>query len=457
MQQDLGSFRDRSGYVYSDSDKVLRTIMPCYKETWEQVTQGDFMAQLQDQELIVSFEEHSPIHDSWKTLTVEPVPFISYPYEWSFSQLKDAALLTLDLQLKALENSMVLKDASAYNVQFFGAKPVFIDLLSFEPRKNEGAWEAYRQFCSHFLAPLALAAKKDLRYIQMSRQWIDGIPLDITSGILPWRAKLSLGIFMHLVLHASYQNKYADPRTLKKAGQRAISSEKLADIAHSLKSTIEKLSFPSQLTEWGDYYNDTNYSDEGTEAKLKVIESVAERYKGQLAVDLGANTGRFSLPLAKHFSTVVAADIDPVAVDNHYRYLQQHGPDNILPIVLDLSSPSPSLGWACKERGSFADRCDCSLLLALALCHHLRFTCGIPFAQISEFFSSLMLPGGVLVVEFVPKGDSQVQRMLCARDDVFDDYTLEAFCEAFNASGFDEMERHSLPNSCRTLLVLKKD
>lgn len=457
MQQDLGSFRDKSGYVYSESDKIIRTIMPCYQDTWQRMAQKGFLEDLIDQELIIPFEECPPIPDSWKTLEVKTIPFITYPYEWSFSQLKDAALQTLTLQRKALEKSMVLKDASAYNVQFIGAKPVFIDLLSFEFRKEGKAWEAYRQFCSHFLAPLVLAAKKDLRYLQLSKQWIDGIPLDIASGMLPWKTKFSPGVLMHLVLHAAFQNRYADPRTIKNSKHKgSITKEKLLDITDSLYCTTEKLRFPSQSTEWGDYYTDTNYTDEATKAKLDIVKSVATHHGGKLAVDLGANTGRFSQPLAEHFTTVIAADVDPTAVDNHYRHLQKHGPHNILPIVLDLSSPSPSLGWASQERTSFAGRCKCDMLLALALCHHLHFTCGIPFAQISQFFASLIRPDGVLVVEFVPREDSQVQRMLCARDDIFDDYTLEEFSNAFQSTGFKELQRHSLPNSERTILVLQR-
>jgi len=431
--------------------------MPCYQGAWDEMDHSGFIARLVEEQLLIPFKSSSPLPESYKTLEVEPIPFITYPYEWSFSQLKDAALQTLTLQQEALENGMVLKDASAYNIQFIGCRPIFIDLLSFEPRVDGKPWESYKQFCTHFLAPLALAAKSDLRHLQLSRQWIDGIPLDIASGMLSWKAKASIGLLMHLVLHASFQSRYSDPRKLTKGNQNTeISLRKLKDIASSLQSTVEKMSFPKQETEWGDYYEDTNYSDDGTKAKLGIVESVAKLHSGSLAVDLGANTGRFSRPLANHFKTVIAADIDPAAVDIHYRQLQKHGPINILPIVLDLSSPSPALGWACKERKSFVERCECDMLLALALCHHLHFTCGIQFTQISDFFASLLGPNGVLVVEFVPKEDSQVQRMLCARDNDFDDYTLESFCNSFKTNGFNELSRHSLPNSSRTLLVMQR-
>ncbi len=456
MKKDLSSFRDRSGYVYHDGENVLRTIMPSYKETWKQVVQSGLIDECLSDKLIVSFEECDALPNSWKTLKVEPVPFISYPYEWSFSQIQDAALLTLKLQQEALAKGLTLKDASAYNVQFMGNRPVFIDIFSFEKRKQGETWQAYGQFCSHFLAPLALAAKKDLRLAQLSRQWIDGIPLDIASSLLPWKAYLNPSIFMHLVLHAALQKKYADPRSFKSKGSRNMSLDKLQGIIESLEDATKNLRFPKQNTEWGDYYNDTNYTDEGTAAKLSIVESIASNHTGKLAVDLGANTGRFSQPLSKYFKTVVAADIDPAAVDFHYRHLRKNGPNNIVPLILDLSSPSPALGWAGEERSSFAQRCEADMLLALALCHHLFFTAGIPFTQISEYFHSLLGPHGVLLCEFVPKEDSQVQRMLSARDDVFEDYTLEEFQRAFYNAGFKELEVIDMPDSVRTLHVFEK-
>lgn len=457
MQQDPGSFRDKSGHVYRNSGEVLRTINSCYRDTWEQFVNTGLLSEMLEESLLVSFEDSTPVRGSWKTLKVEPIPFVSYPYEWSFSQLRDAALHTLELQSRALKKSFVLKDASAYNVQYVGVRPVFIDLLSFECWKAGDTWQAYRQYCSHFLAPLALAAKKDLRCIQLLRQWIDGIPLDLAAGMLPWRTRLSPGLFMHLVLHASLQGKYADPRKFRDGAKKnAMNLEKLEDIVESLRNTTSKLCFPAQSTEWGDYYTDTNYTDDATRAKLTLVEAVAKEHSGRLAVDLGANTGRFSRPLAKYFESVVSADVDPTAVDRHYCHLRQNGPDNILPLVLDLSMPSPSLGWACQERQSFAERCESDLLLALALCHHLYFTLGIPFSKISSFFASLLGRGGVLVCEFVPREDSQVQRMLCARDDVFDDYTLDEFFRAFCENGFREMRRETLPDSLRTLHVFQK-
>jgi ribosomal protein L11 methylase PrmA len=457
MQQDPGSFRDRSGYVFLNGDKVVRTIELCYKDDWEYIVKTNFLEEEVRKQYIIEFSEGQLVDGSWKSLNVKPVPFISYPYEWSFSQLKDAALLTLKLQLAALDKGLTLKDASAYNIQYIGPKPIFIDLLSFEILDEGKTWQAYRQFCSHFLAPLAIASKADIRLLQLSRQWIDGIPLDIAWKIIPWKYRFSPGMLMHIFLHAVMQNKYADPRSFKeKKDIKKMNKQKLVDIIVSLECAVNKCVLPKQKTEWADYYNDTNYSDEGTKLKLQIVEDVAKEHKGKLAIDLGANTGRFSRPLAPYFETVISADIDPVAVDVHYNFLKENGPDNILPLVLDLSSPSPSLGWANEERACFSDRCNADFLLSLALCHHLFFTVGAPFQQISSYFAKLLKKEGILICEFIPKEDSQVQRMLSSRDDIFEDYTKDLFDQAFKDAGFIETKVFELPGSMRTLHVFIK-
>lgn len=305
-----------------------------------------------------------------------------------------------------------------------------------------------------FFAPLVIGSKTDVRLLQLSRQWIDGVPLDIACKMIPWKARFSPSILMHIILHAFMQNKYADPRSFKdKKDVKKMSMQKLVDIVTSLACAVNKCVLPKQKTEWVDYYNDTNYSNKGAKAKLEIVENVAQKHKGKLAIDLGANTGRFSRPLAPYFETVISADIDPMAVDAHYRFLKQNGPKNILPLVLDLSSPSPSLGWASTERASFANRCSADFLMALALCHHLFFTVGVPFKQISSYFAKLLKKGGILVCEFIPKDDSQVQRMLSSRDDIFDDYTKDSFDQAFKDAGLIETYVFELPGSMRTLHV----
>lgn len=464
MRANPASFRDPSGHVYDNGASVIRTINGPYAADWEYIKKCGLLDKASSAGLLPEFKEIPVPSELAATgacaaLEVERVPFISYPYEWCFAQLKDAALLTLRLQKLAITHDCILKDASAYNVQFAGGKPVFIDLLSFEKWDGCKPWEAYRQFCQHFLAPLALEAWMDLRCGLLSRQWIDGIPLDLACSLMPLRARASLGLGMHLFLHSRMQQKHADARDSgAKAKQVRLSPQKMLDLAESLEQTVKALKPAKNRTEWEDYYQDTNYTDAAMADKGACTGRIAEehcrRAGSSLAIDLGANDGYFSKILAAHFSTVVAADVDPAAVGAHYAAIAGHG--NILPLVQDLTSPSPDLGWALRERESFPARAKADMVIALALCHHLHFTGGIPFEQIAAFFAELLTAGGTLLVEFVPAEDSQVRRLLAARDISLAHYNLENFVSAFKGAGLAETGRHRVAESDRTMLAFSK-
>lgn len=457
MKQINGSFRDRSGYVWSDGQDILRTINASYAQHWNHASDTGFMTKAVADGSIIPFEEIGTAPGSWKTLRVEKIPFVSYPYEWSIGQLKDAALLTLRLQSLALENGLVLKDASAYNMQFRGVSPVFIDLLSFECDHDGKPWSAYRQFCMHFLAPLALASYVDLSCGALSKLWIDGIALDLASKMLPWRTRIRPGLALHLHLHARMEQKHGDSaKSAKKAKDVQILTKSKKNLAENLTDTIRKITTKTKISEWGDYYSDTNYTGEGEKFKLAFVEQIAKKIDSQtLAVDLGANTGRYSRLLAKHFTYVIAADFDPLAVERHYLSLKKNGPKNILPLVLDLANPSPGIGWACRERESFSDRCKADMITALALIHHLTIGAGIPLALSARYFAELLRSGGTLLLEFVEKEDSQIKRLLAVREDVFDDYTPAGMKQAFTPY-FDELESERIPGSKRTLHVFQK-
>lgn len=467
MRKNPSSFRDNSGHVYENGSRIVRSIAKSYAADWDYINQCGLLDKAVAECMIPAVKaiekpDWLSAPDIHAAIEVEKIPFISYPYEWSFQQLKDAALLTLKLQRMALEYNCILKDASAYNVQFIGGKPIFIDILSFEKWDGEKPWDAYRQFCQHFLAPLALEAWLDLRCGLFPRQFIDGMPLDLACSMLPLRARASLGLGLHIFLHSKMQQKHADARESgEKAKKVRLSKEKLLDLTDSLASAVSSLKPVKNATEWGDYYTDTNYTDAAMQDKAAFV-AAAARHCGQggaangLAVDLGANDGYFSRLLCPHFNTVVAADIDAKAVGQHYEKLAGGSEKNILPLVQDLTSPSPALGWALRERESFPERARADMLMALALCHHLHFTGGIPFAEIAAFFASMLKPGGSLLVEFAPAQDSQVQRLLAARDMNLDYYTLENFTQAFANAGLVEAGRHAVAESGRTLLVFQK-
>lgn len=461
MRRIPASFRDPDGTVYDDGLHIWRAISESYKEEWSAAEATGLFDAVRD--MLVPWQEvppdESPLAKNqalygrvWKTLRVRRVPFISYPYEWCFSSLKDAALLTLSLHKQVLKHGFILKDASAYNIQFVDGEPVFIDLLSFERWKEGQAWQAYGQFCRHFLAPLALMARRDLRMGLLTRQWIDGIPLDLAASLLPWQSRFSPSLAMHIHMHAGMQKRYADARkSSAKVSSVRLDKTRMLDVADSLESAIRALTPPAQKTEWGNYYSDTNYSPTARAAKENAVRAAAV-CGGGLALDLGANTGEFSRLLTPHFSTVLATDFDPLAVELHYA--SSPGP-GLQPLLLDATNPSPGTGWGGQERESFEQRCDADYLQALALCHHLFFTFGIPFSLMASWFKKLLKPNGRILAEFVPKEDSQVRRLLANRDDVFPHYSEDEFVNAFLQENFIEEERTALPETCRTLHLFR--
>lgn len=464
MRQVESSFRDFSGSVFQCGDgRVVRSVNQPFKPVWEQIEKSRLFPELIEAGLLIPFSElakeeiPAPHGAAWKWLLPEQIPFISYPYEWSFAQLKDAALLTLDVQLAALQRNVTTVDASAYNVQFIGSGPKFIDLLSFDVYREGSVWQGYRQFCMHFLAPLAL--QKYFPHLnRLSQLWIDGIPLETASALLPFSSQLKPGLQLHLHMHARSEKKYAEAALFaEKVKQTRISKTGVTSIVESLKNTVASLRPNTARTEWENYYQATNYSQDAEADKLAAVERLAAAGLdgGGLAVDLGANTGKYSRILAKHAEYVLAADIDPNAVGAHYRALKNQGCRRILPLLIDASNPPGAIGWANLERASFTERVRADLLAVLALTHHLRITAGIPFGRQAAWFSKLLKPGGKLLIEFVDKQDSQIQRLLAARDDIFADINEAAFLAAFQPE-FSLLERIPLENKSRLIFWLSK-
>ena len=382
----------------------------------------------------------------------ERIELISYPYEWTFGELRDAALLTLDIQALALEHGFTLRDASAYNVQFRRGTPIHIDTLSFEPAPAGAPWIAYRQFCEHFLAPLALMAMCDVRLGRLLRDEIDGIPLDLASRLLPRSTRLRLGLAAHIHLHARAQRRYADRPT--EASQRVRSSRKVNQTAllDSLRRTIRGLRWEPKGTEWADYDERTSYDALATAAKEGLVARFIGATLGSVVWDLGANTGHYSRVVAETGRQVIAFDIDPAAAERLYRRVRADGRDDILPLVMDLVDPSPGLGWANAERRSLADRSNADALLALALVHHLAIGRNVPLGEISAWLATL---GPQLVIEFVPRQDPMVQTLLATREDVFEDYTIEGFRAAFDER-WTIVEEAPIEGTVRTLFSLRR-
>lgn len=398
-------------------------------------------------------QQSAATEDAYRVLRPERLPFISYPYEWCFSQLRDAALTTLRIQSEALQAGMSLKDASAYNIQFRDAQPVFIDTLSFERYEEGMPWTAYRQFCQHFLAPLALMSRTDIRLGLMLRTHIDGIPLDLASRLLPRLTWLNPGLLTHIHLHGAAQKRYEGEQVRNPRVQGGVSRTALLGIIDSLQSTVSGLTWTPAGTTWGDYYANTNYSDKAMKGKSRIVAQLLERItpRPEMVWDLGANTGVFSRLASNAGAQTVAWDIDPAAVEKNYRECRLTSEPRLLPLVGDLTGPSPDLGWALKERRSLVSRGPADLVLALALVHHLAIGNNVPLGRVAAFLAEV---GHWAIVEFVPKSDSQVKRLLASREDVFDTYTREDFETEFSRS-FQIVESVPVPDSERVITLLR--
>jgi hypothetical protein len=447
------SFRDPSGCLFRRDGVLYRQVNPVYEAHYERLMGSGLYDTLAEQELLIPHVEDPAVaplvSPAYKVLRPEPLRLVSYPYEWCFSQLKDAALTTLRIQRLSLEHGMILKDASAYNIQFRAGKPVLIDTLSFETYTEGEPWVAYRQFCQHFMAPLALMSHTDVRLGQLFRVFLDGLPLDLASELLPTRTLLRFSLLAHVHLHGRAQRRFAEKAPRKKVA--TVSRNGLIGILDSLERGVRRLRWEPEGTEWADYYSDTNYSEQAWRHKQSLVADFVAKAAPRTVWDLGANTGEFSRIAADQAEATVAFDMDPAAVERNYRKCVEEGEGRILPLVLDLTNPSPAIGWANRERLSLFERGRADTALALALVHHLAIGNNLPFGKIGEFLAGM---SDTLIIEFVPKSDSQVQRMLATRKDVFDDYDQHSFERALGEH-FAIEESVSIADSERRLYLMR--
>lgn len=422
------SFRDPSGFVFYHNQQIYRQVNKPYKPHFDTFINSKLYRHLSNLNLIVSHQKSnqpSPQKSTcYQVIKPQLTPFISYPWEWSFSQLKDAALLTLKIFKIALDHNMILKDASAFNVQFINSKPIFIDTLSFEIYQPNQPWIAYRQFCQHFLAPLALMARVHPNLLQLFQTSLDGIPLHIASNTLPKTTFLNPSLLIHIHLHSLSQQKLS----LKSISlPNKYSKQSLYALIISLQSATNQLHLKQQRSLWSHYYQHNNYTSKATSHKQKIVKQLAKKINPKTTWDLGANTGRYSRLIASKNNKVIAFDNDPLATELNYQKLKK-SPQNILPLNLDLTNPTPNLGFANQERYSLTARGPADLTLALALVHHLHIANNIPLAHISNYFSQITKH---LLIEYIPKSDSQVKKLLQHRPDIFYNYTQSLFETSF--------------------------
>ena len=452
----LGSFRDPGGFVFRRDGVLFRQVGHRHRSSYDLLLDSGLYSALTDSHLLIRHEEvdvEPAEPDAYRILRPDPVRFVSYPYEWSFSELRDAALTTLRVQSIAMDHGMSLRDASAYNVQFHHGRPTLIDTLSFEAIPEGRPWIAYRQFCQFFLAPLALMSYRDVRLGRLLRDHVDGLPLDLAVRLLPRRARLRPPLLLHLFLHARSQRRHQ--RDTSPAEDRAprMSSRALRGLLDSLRNAIEGLKTPTASAGWSTYDDETeHYGSEATGAKEAAVETFIEQVGPRVVWDLGANVGRFSRLASSRGIETVAFDLDPDCVEATYRRVRAEDDGHLLPLVLDLADPSPAIGWANEERMTLAQRGPADLCLALALIHHLAIGNNVPLPRIAGFLAEI---SRWAVVEFVPKDDEKVSLLLFNREDVFTDYTVDGFERAV-APWFEIEQRAPVTGTARVLYLLRR-
>jgi ribosomal protein L11 methylase PrmA len=449
------SFRDPSGFLFTRDGRLFRQVNQRYARDYEHLLESGLYDNLVSDGLLVSHaesEESSAVPETaFKVIEPEIIPFVSYPYEWCFSQLQDAALATLAVQRKAVDHGMSLKDASAYNVQFCSGRPLLVDTLSFEVLREGEPWIAYRQFCQHFLAPLALMSYVNIELGKLLRTHIDGVPLEMASQLLPRRTLLKLSLLVHMHWHASAQRRFAGTSTRQPRPGRQMNLNALRGLADNLESAIRKLKWEPRQSAWADYEQTHVYSESAWGDKRRLTEDFLERVRPNSVWDLGANVGTFSRLASERGIPTVAFDFDPGAVELSYRQIRDHEETHILPLVMDLTNPSPALGWEHRERASLEQRGPATAIFALALEHHLAISNNVPLERLARYLARL---GEWLLIEFIPKEDPQVQRLLVSREDIFDEYHREGFEAAFG-SHFEIMRSDPVGDSGRLLYEMK--
>lgn len=450
------SFRDPSGSVYYLNGEIFRRINYSYKENYDLLMSSGLYDKLVSAHYLVPHREIKPPAmdpSAYKIIKPVRIPFISYPFEWSFGQLKDAALLTLSIQKLAMSHGMSLKDSTSFNIQFLEGKPILIDTLSFEKYVDGKPWIAYKQFCEQFLAPLTLVADKDINLSKLLIPFAGTIPLDLAVKLLPLKSKFRPATFLHLVAHAKSQKKYDDTPI---AGHKGfINKNSLMGLIENLELAVKNLEWKPKNTVWTDYYSEKSrpsYDDKSFLHKKNIVSKFLKTAKTKTLWDLGANTGEFSRVAAKQGIFTVSMDFDPTVVEINYRQVKSDGEKNILPLWIDLMNPTPAIGWGNSERDSLLNRPHPDTILALALVHHLAIANNLPLPMLSDFFAKLCKN---LIIEFVPKTDPQTQRLLQSRQDIFPNYNQESFEKEFSKL-FRIVKREELPDSDRILYFMTK-
>ncbi|WP_320066242.1 class I SAM-dependent methyltransferase [Micromonospora sp. RTGN7] len=457
-----GSFRDPANRVFYAGGEVLRGLDARSAEDWRALAASDFFPPLLAAGKVCGTEPVEPARfpapdgRPWAAvLRHERIPFVSHPYEWSFGMLRDAALLHLEVLRTALSAGFTLKDGSAYNLQWRGTQPVFIDVGSFEPARDGEPWAGYRQFCQTLLYPLLLTAHLGVDFQPWLRAQVDGIEPEQMGRFFTGVRRLLPGVPTHVHLHSALRQRHATATTsdvraqLRTAG---YSRELALATVRRIEKLVRRLAPRHAPSHWADYRSTCTYSagDRATKESF-VSAALTAGPPPSLVLDLGANDGRYARIAARHADYVVAVEQDPAVVDELYAALRAEDQRRILPLVMDLADPSPGGGWRGVERAAFATRARADLVLALAVVHHLAIGRNVPLAQVVDQLADACVPGGRLVVEFVHPDDPMARRLLANKPPgLFADYRSDEFTRLLAARCRIE-RRVELPSGTRTL------
>lgn len=452
------SFRDPDSTVFYADGEILRGLSARAADDWTRLAATAFFPRLVEEGKVVATDLYdgdqppvSPRGTPWsQVLKHERVPVVSYPYEWPFAMLRDAATLQLDVLAAALGEGMSLKDGTVYNVQFFGTRPVFVDIGSFEPA--HGPWPGYRQFCQTQLFPLLVQAHLGMPYQPLLRGSLEGLRAADVTGMFRGLSRFRRGVLRNVTLHSVLEQRVrsSSEGVKEKLSSAGFGTEMAKAVTANLRKLVQRLEVGKRASTWSDYRDTCSYSDADVEAKQRLVRAVLEDATPRVVLDLGANDGAYSLLAAEHADYVVAVDGDEAVIDRLYRRLRAEERENILPLVMDLVDPSGGLGWRNRERAPFAERVQPDLVLALALVHHLAIGANVPLPQVVDWLADF---GCRVAVEFVHVDDPMVARLLANKPaGLFDDYDRPAF-ERLLGDRFTVERSETLPGATRTLYV----
>ena len=459
MVYEDGSFRDPAGRIYYKNNRIFRKLTAIGIARFLPLKENSIISRSVEKGFLIKTKEienidHEKNNKEGLILEHEKIPYISYPYEWSFSQLRDAAIFHLDFHLFLLENDATLIDASAYNVQFIGSKLKFIDVLSIQ-RYNEGEyWTGHKQFCENFLNPLILKSKKGIKFNSWFKGNLEGIETNELNNLLSVFDKLSYNIFVHVYLLNKFEEKYTSKKTLKPIakGQNKISKKNLIAMLCQLRKFILKLKDRKSVSTWDGYSANNSYSSEDEKRKKDLVAKFCKENNFNLVADLGCNDGEYSaLCLNNGCKKVIGFDFDINAINKAYENSLNKNLD-FLPLYFDAANPSSNAGWYQNERKGFIERANFNAVIALAFEHHLAIGKNIPLNSVIKWLVSLAPVG---LIEFVPKEDETIKKMLEFKGDIFPDYT-EANFEKYLLENNEIISKSVVGNSKRTIYEYKR-